>query len=189
MMNTDSWLWYIYLLHFKNIFCLFLIYFLVCVGCVRPGIQSEDQNQFFTFKVRTFWHSEVKISVLALWLGALSSLFHNIGVGGYGRYPLFVCDRGVQRCVKNFPHFECVIHRFVLALNDGTNTLMPGRTHYTHVCIMCPHFECRDRWGGGGVCVCVNRWCCGGYMWRGVHVIGVWWALLKVVRGERQRGV
>ena len=25
----------------------------VCV-CVRPGIQSEDQNQFFTFKVRTF---------------------------------------------------------------------------------------------------------------------------------------
>ena len=22
--------------------------------CVRPGIQSEDQNQFFTFKVRTF---------------------------------------------------------------------------------------------------------------------------------------
>ena len=22
--------------------------------CVRPGIQSEDQNQFFIFKVRTF---------------------------------------------------------------------------------------------------------------------------------------
>ena len=32
---------------------------LLCVGvwgcvCVRPGIQSEDKNQFFTFKVRTF---------------------------------------------------------------------------------------------------------------------------------------
>ena len=50
--------------------------------CVRPGIQSEDQNQFFTFKVRTFWQSEVKISVLALWLCALSSLCHNMGVGG-----------------------------------------------------------------------------------------------------------
>ena len=57
----------------------------VCVWmgcCVRPGIQSEDQNQFFTFKVRTFWQSEVKISVLALWLCALSSLCHNMGVGG-----------------------------------------------------------------------------------------------------------
>ena len=27
---------------------------LLCYVCVRPGIQSEDQNQFFTFKVRTF---------------------------------------------------------------------------------------------------------------------------------------
>ena len=27
---------------------------------VRPGTQSEDQNQFFTFKVRTFLQSEVK---------------------------------------------------------------------------------------------------------------------------------
>ena len=26
----------------------------VRVGGVRPGIQSEDQNHFFTFKVRTF---------------------------------------------------------------------------------------------------------------------------------------
>ena len=92
-------------------------------GCVRPGIQSEDQNQFFTLKVRTFWQSEVKISVLALWLCALSSLFHNLAVGGYGRYPLFVHARHVQRCVKKCPHFECVIHRFVLALNAGTNTL------------------------------------------------------------------
>ena len=47
----------------------------VCFHSVRPGIQSKDQNQFFTFKVRTFWQSEVKISVLTLWLGALSSLF------------------------------------------------------------------------------------------------------------------
>ena len=99
--------------------------------CVRPGIQSEDQNQFFTFKVRTFWQSEVKISVLALWLCALSSLFHNMGVvGGYGRNPLFVRARHVQRCVKKCPHFECVIHRFVLVLNAWTNTL------YTRVYIV-----------------------------------------------------
>ena len=77
-----------------------------CV-CVWPGIQSKDQNQFFTFKVRTFSQSEVKISVLALWLCALSSLFHNMGVGGYGRNPLFVRARHVQRCVKKCPHFEC----------------------------------------------------------------------------------
>ena len=118
----------------------------VCV-CVRPGIQSEDQNQFFTFKVRTFWQSEVKISVLALWLCALSSLCHNMGVGGYGRNPLSVRARHVQRCVKKCPHFECVIHRFVPRFECR------GRTHYTHLCILCPHFECRP---GIGVCVCVS---------------------------------
>ena len=134
----------------------------VCVGgwgCVRPGIQSEDQNQFFTFKVRTFWQSEVKISVLALWLCALSSLCHNMGVGGYGRNPLFVRARYVQRCVKKCPHFECVIHRFVLALNAGTNTL------YTRVYIVSSLWMpgqvwvCVGVWGsvgvGVGVCVCV----------------------------------
>ena len=90
-------------------------------GCARPGIQSEDQNQFFTFKVRTFWQSEVKISVLTIpWYGCR----------GYGNYPLFVHARHVQRCVKKCPHFECVIHRFVLALNAGTNTL------YTRVYIV-----------------------------------------------------
>ena len=46
-----------------------------------------------------------------------------MGVVGYGRYPLFVRARHVQRCVKKCPYFECVIHRFVLALNAGTNTL------------------------------------------------------------------
>ena len=111
--------------------------------CVRPGIQSEDQNQFFTFKVRIFWQSEVKISVLALWLCALSSLFHNMGVGGYGRNPLFVRARHVQRCVKKCPHFECVIHRFVLALNAWTNTL------YTHVYIV------SSLWMPGQVGVCM----------------------------------
>ena len=114
-------------------------------GCVRPGIQSEDQNQFFTFKVRTFWQSEVKISVLALWLCALSSLFHNMGVGGYGRNPLFVRARHVQRCVKKCPHFECVIHRFVLALNAWTNTL------YTRVYIVSSLWM-PDQVGG---CMCV----------------------------------
>ena len=106
--------------------------------CVRPGIQGEDQNQFFTFKVRTFWQSEVKISVLALWLGALSLLFHNMGVKGNGRFPLFVRARHVQRCVKKMsslwmcytqicPRFECrdkhTIHTCVycvLTLNAGT---------------------------------------------------------------------
>ena len=120
--------------------------FLLCVlymyVCVQPGIQSEDQNQFFTFKVRTFWQSEVKISVLALWLCALSSLFHNMGVGGYGRNPLFVRARHVQRCVKKCPHFECVIHRFVLALNAWTNTL------YTRVYIV------SSLWMPGQVGVC-----------------------------------
>ena len=122
----------------------------VCVGgvgvCVRPGIQSEDQNQIFTFKVRTFWQSEVKISVLALWLCAMSSLFHNMGVGGYGRNPLFVRARHVQRCVKKCPHFECVIHIFVLVLNAWTNTL------YTRVYIV------SSLWMPGQVCVCVWVW-------------------------------
>ena len=120
----------------------------VCVGVgvgVRPGIHSEDQNQFVTFKVRTFWQREVKISVIDLWLGALSSLFHDMGVGGYGRCPLYVRARHVQRCVKKCPHFECVIHRFVLALNAGTNTL------YTRV------YSVSSLWMPGrgvGVCVC-----------------------------------
>ena len=103
-----------------------------CLGAILKPMGSSwyskrGPESIFTFKVRTFWQSEVKISVLALWLGALSSLFHNMGVGGYGRYPLFVRARHVQRCVKKCPHFECVIHRFVLALNAGTDTL------YAHV--------------------------------------------------------
>ena len=48
----------------------------------------------------------------------------------------------------------------VLTLNvlytDLSSLWMPGRTHYTHVCILCPHFECRARY----TCVCV---------WGGVH--------------------
>ena len=114
-------------------------------GCVRPGIQSEDQNQFFTFKVRTFWQSDVKISVLALWLCAMSSLCHNMGVGGGMDVILSLYVPGMFRGVwKN-----------VLTLNvlytDLSSLWMPGRTHYTHVCILCPHFECRARY----VCVCV----------------------------------
>ena len=31
---------------------------------------------------------------------------------------------GMFRGVKKCPHFESVIHRFVLAINAGTNTLM-----------------------------------------------------------------
>ena len=70
-----------------------------------------------------------------------------MGVGGYGRNPLFVRARHVQRCVKKCPHFECV---------------------YTQIC---PRFECRDEHTihtcvycvltlnagpGRGVCVCVR---------------------------------
>ena len=63
--------------------------------------------------------------------------------GGYGRNPLFVRARHVQRCVKKCPHFECVIHRFVLALNAGTNTL------YTRVYIV------SSLWMPGQVGVCI----------------------------------
>ena len=123
----------------------------VCVLGVRPGIQSEDQNQFFTFKVRTFWQSEVKFSVLALWLGALSSLFHNMGVGGMDVILSLYVPGVVHRCVKN-----------VLTLNvlytDLSSLWMSGRTHYKHVCILCPHFECREGCVGvWGVCMCVSE--------------------------------
>ena len=119
----------------------------VCV-CVCPSIQSEDKNKFFTFKVRTFWQCEVKISVLALWLGALSSLFPYMGMGGMDII-LSLYVPGMFRDVwKN-----------VLTLNvlytDLFSLWMLGQTHYTHGCIVCPHFECRDRWGWG---VCVGRW-------------------------------
>ena len=87
------------------------------------------------------------------------SLFHNMGVGGCGRYPLFVRARHVQRCVKKCPNFECVIHRFVLALNAGTNTLytrvyivsslwLPGQVGGMYgcerVCVMLTYIEWAD---------------------------------------------
>ena len=94
----------------------------VC-GSVCPSIQSEDKNKFFTFKVRTFWQSEVKISVPALWLGALSSLFPYMGIGGMDVI-LYLYVPGMFSDVwKKCPHFVYVIHRFVLALNAGTDTL------------------------------------------------------------------
>ena len=103
-----------------------------------PAFKARTRINFFTFKVRTFWQSEVKISVLALWLCALSSLFHNMGVGGMDVI-LSLYVPGMFRGVwKN-----------VLTLNvlytDLSSLWMPGRTHYTHVCILCPRFECRDR--------------------------------------------
>ena len=60
------------------------------------------------------------------------SLFHNLGVGGPGVWmlsSLCTCQACSVVCEK-CPHFECVIHRFVLALNAGTNTL------YTRVYIV-----------------------------------------------------
>ena len=120
------------------------MYVCMYVG-VRPGIQSEDQNQFFTFKVRTFWQSEVKISVLALWL---SSLFHNMGVGGvWTLSSLCTCQTYSEVCEKKCPHFECVIHKFVLVLKAGTNTL------YTHVYIVSSLWMPGQVGGCGCVCV------------------------------------
>ena len=91
--------------------------------------------------MRTFWQSEDNISVLALWLCALSSLCHNMGVGEGMDVILSLYVPGMFRGVwKN-----------VLTLNvlytDLSSLWMPGRTHYTHVCILCPHFECRARYG------------------------------------------
>ena len=117
---------------------------------VCNGIQSKDKNNFFTFKVRTFWQSEVKISVLALWLGALSSLFPYMDVGGMDVI-LSLYVPGMFRDVwKKCPHFEFVIHRFVLALNAGTNTLytrvysvsslwMPEQVGVHFNCSICVH--------------------------------------------------
>ena len=102
---------------------------------VRPDIQSEDQNQFFTFKVRTFWQTEVKISVLALWL--VHCPHSSIIWWGGMDVILSLYVPGMFRGVwKN-----------VLTLNalytDLSSLWMLGQTHYTHVCIVCPHFECR----------------------------------------------
>ena len=45
----------------------------------------------------------------------------------------------------------------VLTLNvlytDLSSLWMLGQTHYTHVCIVCPHFECLNGGGGGGGCM------------------------------------
>ena len=99
--------------------------------------------------MRTFWQSEVKISVLALWLCALSSLFHNMGVGGvWTKSSLCTCQACSEVCEKMSSLWMC----------------------YTQIC---PRFECRDEHTihtcvyyvltlnagpGRGVCVCV----CGG---------------------------
>ena len=129
----------------------------VCV--FGPAFKARTRINFLHSKVRTFWQSEVKISVLALWLCALSSLCHNMGVGGGGMdVILSLYVPGMFRGVwKN-----------VLTLNvlytDLSSLWMPGRTHYTHVCILCPHFECRARY----VCVCVCVW--GGWVWMWVGV-------------------
>ena len=112
---------------------------LMAYRCVCPGIQSEDQNQFFTFdKARSKFQSS-----LCDWVHCPHSSIYGCR-RVYGRYPLFVCAKHVQRCVKKCPHFECVIHRFVLALNAGTNTL------YTRV------YSVSSLWMPGQVGVCLS---------------------------------
>ena len=146
-------------------FCLSVCLSVWLTGCAFVlAFKARTRIIFFTFKVRTFWQSEVKISVLALWLGALSSLFHNMGVGGMDVI-LSLYVPGMFRDVwKKCPHFECVIHRFVLALNAGTNKLytcvyivsslwMPGQVG---VCVLGGCVGCVCVWGGS-VCLSVSR--------------------------------
>ena len=151
------------------------------LGCVRPGIQSEDQNQFFAFKVRTFWQSKVKISFLALWLCALSSLFHNMGVGGYGHNPLFVRARHVQRCVKKMsslwmcctqicPRFEC------------------RDEHIIHTCVYC--VLTLNAGTGMGVCgsaweVCVDGGVCMGGALKVIYLYGYMYPFSTILMGTR----
>ena len=133
---------------FRSFFFFFFVCFVlfcvcVCVCAFVLAFKARTRINFLHSKWGHFLQSEV----LVLWLCALSSLFHNMGVGGYGRYPLFVRARHVQRCVEKFPYFECVIHRFVLALNAGTNTLytrvyivsslwMPGQVGGSYRCFL-----------------------------------------------------
>ena len=115
----------------------------VCV-CVWGGVRSSRHSKrgpesSFYIQSEDIWQGEVKISVLTLWLGALSSLFHNMGVGGMDVI-LSLYVPGMFRGVwKN-----------ALTLNvlytDLSSLWMPGRTHYKHVYIVCPQL---------GGCMCI----------------------------------
>ena len=128
---------------------------------VRPGIQSEDQNHFFTFKVRTFWQSEVKISVLALRLGALSSFLYGCR-GVWTLSSLCTCQARSEVCEKMSSLWMCytqICPRFewrdertihtcvycVLTLNAGTGRgellgLSPSHclAHVMFICVFAP---------------------------------------------------
>ena len=146
-------------MQFVHIF--FSNYFIgVCVCVFGPAFKGRTRINFLHSKWGHFDKARSKFQSSLCDYVHCPQLFHNMGVGGYGRNPLFVRARHIQRCVKKCPHFECVIHRFVLALNAGTNTLytrvyivsslwMPGQVGVVRVCV------CVKYRGKIGVCVCV----------------------------------
>ena len=94
-----------------------------------------------------------------------------MGVVGYGRYPLFVRARHVQRCVKKMsslwmcytqicPRFECRYEHTILTCVYCVLTLNARTGRGVYVC---------EREGGGvGVCVCGVCVGVGGYVgWGG----------------------
>ena len=81
--------------------------------CVRLGIQSEDESEFNTVKVRIFLQSGDKICVLALWHIAMICTLPKGGIEEYKPYPRFVLNVLVDTfCL----HFECVDANIVLDL-------------------------------------------------------------------------
>ena len=91
--------------------------------------------------MRTFWQSKVKISVLALWLGVLSSLFHNMSVGGMDVIlSLYVPDMfsGVWKlsslwmCYTQIcPCFECGTNTLYTRVYSVSSLWMPGQVGAT----------------------------------------------------------
>ena len=81
--------------------------------CIRRGIQSEDENEFNTVKVRTFLQSKDKICVPALWHIAIICTLPIGGIEEYKSYPRFVLQ---MLAINICPHFECVDAKIVLAL-------------------------------------------------------------------------
>ena len=75
-----------------------------------------------------------------------------MGVGGYGRNPLFVRARHVQRCVKKCPHFECVRYTQICPRFECLDE------HTIHTCVYCVLALNAGTGRWGWVCVCV----CGG---------------------------
>ena len=92
-----------------------------CSACVCTGIQSEDKNKFLyiqsedilTKRGQNFSPRFVtRCTVLTLFIHGHRDVILSLYVPGMFRHVWKKC-----------PHFECVIHRFVLVLNAGTDTI------------------------------------------------------------------